>query len=110
MFPGYNPVVQVTTENNDYYQGVTKVPVSWTRGSRRHSRDGKVVVFGYSESSSVATQEMINLDALPADQQPNPADLTFVLAEDLNNPNGGIDTRFPFTEPTGDSGEQSLPH
>ena len=41
---------------------------------------------------------MINLDALPADQQPNPADLSFVFAEDLGNPNGGIEARFPFTD------------
>jgi diacyltrehalose acyltransferase len=54
-----------------------------------------VVVFGYSESTAVATQEMINLDALPAAQQPNPADLQFVLVEDLNNPNGGYSVRFP---------------
>ena len=54
------------------------------------------MVFGYSESSSIATQEMVNLDALPANEQPNPADLQFVLVEDLNNPNGGFIERFPF--------------
>jgi hypothetical protein len=49
----------------------------------------------YSESTSIATQEMINLAALPPDQQPNPADLQFVLVEDLNNPDGGFANRFP---------------
>jgi diacyltrehalose acyltransferase len=96
-FPGYNPVVQVTTENNDYYQGVTQGAGQLDQGITQALGDGKVVVFGYSESSAVATQEMVNLDALPADQQPDPADLTFVIAEDLNNPNGGIDARFPLT-------------
>jgi hypothetical protein len=38
---------------------------------------------------------MINLDALPAGQQFNPADLSFVLVEDLNNPDGGFLERFP---------------
>ncbi len=55
-----------------------------------------VVVFAYSESTSIATQEMVNLAALPADRQPNPADLQFVLVEDLNNPNGGFVERFPY--------------
>ena len=60
------------------------------------SDNNDVLVFGYSESTSIATQEMVNLDALPADQQPNPADLHFVLVEDLNNPNGGFLERLPF--------------
>jgi hypothetical protein len=98
VFPGYNPVVQVTTEDNDYYQGVTQGAGQLDQGITQALGDGKVVVFGYSESSTIATQEMINLDALPADQQPNPADLSFVIAEDLSNPNGGIDTRFPLTD------------
>jgi hypothetical protein len=98
VFPGYNPVVQVTTEDSNYYQGVTQGAAQLDQGITQQLADGNsVVVFGYSESSAVATQEMINLDALPADQQPNPADLTFILAEDLNNPNGGISERFPFT-------------
>jgi diacyltrehalose acyltransferase len=37
---------------------------------------------------------MINLDALTTGQ-PNPQDLSFILAEDLNNPDGGIFERFP---------------
>jgi len=98
VFPGYNPVVQVTTEDDNYYQGVTQGAAQLDQGITQQLADGNnVVVFGYSESSAVATQEMINLDALPADQQPNPANLSFVFAEDLNNPNGGIDARFPLT-------------
>ena len=96
-FSGYDPVVQVTTEDNDYYQGLTQGVAQLDQGITQNLANGNVVVFGYSESSAVATQEMINLDALPADQQPNPANLSFVFAEDLNNPNGGIDARFPLT-------------
>ena len=55
-----------------------------------------VVVFGYSESTSIATQEMINEAALPAYQQFDPADLQFILVEDLNNPDGGFLERLPF--------------
>jgi len=95
-FSGYDPVVQVTTEDNDYYQGLTQGVAQLDQGITQNLANGNVVVFGYSESSAVATQEMINLDALPADQQPNPADLSFVIAEDLGNPNGGIAARFPF--------------
>jgi hypothetical protein len=98
LFSGYNPVVQVTTEDNDYYQGLTQGVGQLNQGITQQLADGNnVVVFGYSESSSVATQEIINLDALAAGQQLNPADLSFVLAEDLSNPNGGILARFPFT-------------
>lgn len=99
VFPGYTPVVQVTTEDNDYYQGVTQGAAQLDQGiTQQLAEENNVVVFGYSESSAVATQEMINLDALPADQQPDPTSLSFIFAEDLNNPNGGISVRFPFTD------------
>jgi hypothetical protein len=63
--------------------------------SQQLQQGNDVVVFGYSESTSIATQEMVNLANLPADQQPDPADLQFILVEDLNNPNGGFLERFP---------------
>jgi diacyltrehalose acyltransferase len=95
-FPGYVPEVQLTTEDNDYYsQGLAQGVAQLDQGITQYLPDGNVVVFGYSESSSIATQEMINLDALTVGQ-PNPADLSFVLVEDLNNPDGGIDARFPL--------------
>jgi diacyltrehalose acyltransferase len=97
LFSGYDPLVQVTTENDDYYQGLTLAVGQLDQGISQALTSGHVAVFGYSESSSVATQEMINLDALPAGQRPDPNNLSFVLTEDLNNPNGGIFTRFPFT-------------
>jgi hypothetical protein len=42
-------------------------------------------------SDSISTQEMIDLAAKNTDVN----GLKFVLAEDLNNPDGGIFTRFP---------------
>lgn len=54
------------------------------------------LVFGYSQSSVIATLEMRALDALPADQRPSPDDLSFMLIGDMDNPNGGLFTRFTF--------------
>jgi hypothetical protein len=96
VFPGYTPVIQDTPEGADYQQVLTQGASELNQGIMQQLADGnKVVVFGYSESTSIATQEMINLAALPPDQQPNPADLQFVLVEDLNNPDGGFANRFP---------------
>jgi diacyltrehalose acyltransferase len=95
VFPGYTPVMQYTPESG-YGQGLTEGVTDLNQGITQQLADGnKVVVFGYSESTAVATQEMINLDALPADQQPNPADLQFVLVEDVNNPDSGTFASFP---------------
>jgi diacyltrehalose acyltransferase len=96
VFPGYTPLVQSTPEGADFQQVFTQGAAQLDQGIMQQLADGnKVVVFGYSESTSIATQEMVNLAALPPDQQPNPADLQFVLVEDLNNPNGGFGNRFP---------------
>jgi hypothetical protein len=96
VFPGYNPVVQITPEGADFQQVQTEGAAELNQGIMQQLADGnKVVVWGYSESTSIATQELVNLDALPADQRPDPADLQFVLLEDLNNPNGGFANRFP---------------
>ncbi len=99
VFSGYNPLIQSTPET-DYQQGLTTGVANLDQGIAQQLTQGDVVVFGYSQSSSVATQELVNLDALPAGQQPNPADLQFVLVEDINNPNGGIFERFPSAIPS----------
>jgi hypothetical protein len=53
-----------------------------------------VVVFGYSQSATVASMELAKLAALPADLRPGVDQLSFVLVGDPNNPNGGVSERF----------------
>lgn len=55
----------------------------------RSGRD--VTVFGYSQSSAVATEE---IRALMAAGSPYTHQLSFVLTGDPNNPNGGLAERF----------------
>lgn len=50
------------------------------------------VVFGYSQSATIATNE---IRALMAIGSPNASQLSFVLASNPNNPDGGILERFP---------------
>jgi hypothetical protein len=96
VFPGYTPV-GVPTPETDYQSGLTQGVADLNQAiTQQLAENNSVVVFGYSMSPSVITQEMINLDALTTGQ-PSPQDLSFVLAEDLNNPDGGIFTRFPDT-------------
>lgn len=57
------------------------------------------LVFGYSQSAAIATLEMRALDALPADQRPSPGDLSFMLIGNLDNPNGGLFSRFTVNIP-----------
>ncbi|MGC2653965.1 MAG: PE-PPE domain-containing protein [Mycobacterium sp.] len=51
-----------------------------------------LVVFGYSQSATTATDEMNNLAA--AGNPMNPGQLAFILVGDPNNPDGGILERF----------------
>jgi hypothetical protein len=55
----------------------------------------KVVVFGYSQSATIATDEINNLMALPPAVRPDPSDLSFVMVGNPNNPDGGLLARFP---------------
>jgi diacyltrehalose acyltransferase len=97
VFPGYSPLVQPTPEGADFTQVLSQGPSQLNEGIATQIAEGhKVLVYGYSESTAIATQEMVNLAALPADQQFDPADLRFVLVEDLNNPDGGFLNRLPF--------------
>jgi len=50
------------------------------------------VVFGYSQSAAIATEE---IRALMAAGSPDTSQLSFVLVGDPNNPNGGLLERFP---------------
>jgi hypothetical protein len=63
-----------------------------------HTTTGPKVVFGYSQSATIATREKRHLDqqrAAGATDVPPPADLSFVLVANPNRPNGGILERFP---------------
>ncbi len=98
-FPEYTPV-GVTTPETDYGPGLTEGVADIHKAITDHLADGdNVAVFGYSMSAAVATQELINLLALPADEQPDPDQLRFVLLENLGNPNGGFFTRFDSDMP-----------
>lgn len=53
-----------------------------------------VVYSGYSQSSTIASQVMRDLLALPLAEQPTADQLSFVLLADPNNPDGGLLSRF----------------
>ncbi len=56
------------------------------------SPTNSAVVFGYSQSATIATNE---INALMAMGSPHASQLSFVLASNPNNPDGGILERFP---------------
>jgi diacyltrehalose acyltransferase len=94
--PVYNVLgdpVSVYTPETDYNTGLTQGVADLDAAIQQQLAAGNdnLVIAGYSMSNSVATQEMINLAATNTDVN----GLKFVLAEDLNNPDGGIFTRFP---------------
>lgn len=93
-FPGYAPI-SLTTPETDYGPGLDKGVADLHEAITTHLAAGdNIAVFGYSMSAAVATQELINLLALPADEQPDPDHLSFVLLENLGSPNGGFFTRL----------------
>ncbi|MCV7099585.1 PE family protein [Mycobacterium palustre] len=56
------------------------------------TQGNSAVVFGYSQSATIVTNE---INALMAAGSPNPGQLSFVLVGNPNNPVGGILERFP---------------
>jgi hypothetical protein len=54
----------------------------------------QTVVFGFSQSATIATLYLDELANGAIDIPPDPADLSFVLAGDPNNPDGGMFERF----------------
>lgn len=95
--PSYNILgdpVSVYTPETDYNTGLTQGVTDLDTAIQQQlaaNPDAHLVIAGYSMSNSVVTQEMINLAATNTDIN----GLKFVLAEDLNTPDGGIFTRFP---------------
>jgi diacyltrehalose acyltransferase len=99
--PTYNvdSTIGVTTPETDYDSGLTQGVSDLNTAIEQQLGTGNadLVVFGYSMSTSIATQEMVNLAAEGNPDSPtvDSPGLTFVLVEDLNNPDGGFFTRFP---------------
>jgi PE-PPE domain len=52
------------------------------------------IVFGYSQSATIATDEVDEIANGTVTNPPSPADLAFVLVGDPNNPDGGLLERF----------------
>jgi hypothetical protein len=52
------------------------------------------VVFGFSQSATIATLYLDKIANGSLENPPDPADLSFVLAGDPNNPDGGLFERF----------------
>ncbi|OBK20474.1 hypothetical protein A5634_12780 [Mycobacterium asiaticum] len=59
-----------------------------------HSAGQDTIVFGVSQSATVATLEMRYLQSLPAGVRPGTDELSFVLAANPNRPNGGLLSRL----------------
>jgi hypothetical protein len=97
--PTYNIVgspVSVFSPETDYASGLTQGVTDLDQAITQQLNEGNdnLVIVGYSMSTSIETQEMINL-AAAAGGAPDTDGLKFVLAEDVNSPNGGIFTRLP---------------
>jgi hypothetical protein len=52
------------------------------------------IVFGYSQSATISTDELDEIANGTVTNPPSPADLAFVLVGDPNNPDGGLLERF----------------
>jgi PE-PPE domain/PE family len=98
-FPGAIPLDQLTPEqfwpvagNETFGTSVAQGVSLLDAGIKAQLAQGnKVVVFGYSQSATIATDEIRNLMAAGS---PNTGNLSFVLAADPNNPDGGLLERF----------------
>lgn len=89
--------VSVYTPETDYASGLTQGITDLDNQLQpllAANPDAHLVIAGYSMSTAIQTQEMINL-ANTVGGAPDTDGLKFVLAEDLQNPNGGFFTRYP---------------
>jgi hypothetical protein len=94
VFPGYTPAGLTTPEqfwpmgeltfNNSVAEGVAILHEAITQ---IHAGE-KIAVFGYSQSATIASIEMMALAA--SGSGPDPGQLGFVLIGNPNNPDGGI--------------------
>lgn len=98
IFGPNNPVAQYTPEqwwpfigNLSLDQSIAQGVTLLNNGINAELQNGHdVVVFGYSQSAAVATNEIRALMALPPGQAPDPSRLAFTLIGNINNPNGGV--------------------
>lgn len=86
------PLLGTMTFDPSVAQGVDDLDAALRTQLADHPTDD-VVVFGYSQSSDIAT---LVKSRLPGDPQAPPTgQLSFVLTANTNRPNGGLFTRFP---------------
>jgi len=103
-YAAYTPQVLGTPEGLYPITGVKSLPLdtSVAQGvtilndaiNQQVSAGNHIVVFGFSQSSTVASQEMVQLAA--SSNAPSPGQLSFVLVGDPSNPNGGMLERLNF--------------
>jgi PE-PPE domain len=99
---GYTPQALTTPEQGYPLTGVNSLTTDasiaqgvtiLTDAIRQQTDAGNhVVVFGYSQSSVIASQVAANLASSP--NPPSPDQVSFVLVGDEASPNGGLFTRF----------------
>lgn len=82
--------------HNDYLDSTERIAqvVTNTEMNYELAEGRNVVLFGYSGGATENTMEMRYLMSLPANQQPTPDQLAFLLLGDPNNDNGGMLARF----------------
>ena len=114
LYPGADPVGLYTPEQEfpltgldteTYDQSVAQGVSNLNSAITQTYAGQDLVVLGYSQSATIATDEMNALDALDPGDRPDPTDLHFVLIGDPNNPDGGFFERFaglyiPFIDET----------
>jgi diacyltrehalose acyltransferase len=102
VFPGFTEIPLNTPDANSFFglggnlmgQELDMNTAIFTTYAADH-----IVFVGYSTAATSLTLEMNEIDALPAGHRPDPADLTFVLIGDPNNPDGGIGERLNSLDP-----------
>jgi hypothetical protein len=102
--PGFTPQALFTPEGLQPFTGVKDLPLDKSMAEGLTLLDAAlkqqldaghdVVLYGYSQSASIDTLEERNLLDLPADERPDPDQLSFVLLGNPNAPNGGLLSRF----------------
>ncbi len=103
-YAGYTPEFLVTPEELYPLTGLRSLTfdVSVARGVNdlnaaimaQQAAGHSTVVFGYSQSATIATLEERHLMTLPATQRPSTDQLSFVLVGNPDRPDGGLLERF----------------